>query len=509
MVGRRRAEFETEALLEFFGEPRLARGLVAVLASVYGWRNLGFDEALGASAADALERAGITRPAELRARLYALANRSYSGFIGSEERPAALRQLCAEILGASDDDRQGKPTERATGPAGEEASAGAARLSSLHTDEQAERARLTPAQIERALTLDAEDEQLLVKLGPSPTPDEVVERYNFHSLETALAYGEHVRLRLTGQVWTMLRSAHNLARRYRLTYRVGESPGSLFDNRLDLVLFGSRDALGGWGRAGRRLARALLRLLAAHPGCAVEGELVTHAGGKRATMRLDARLLRALGAASVPDEADAWDDDAADELQRAWGRALARGRTAGWRLRRDPEPLVGGANVLVPDFALRRGSSSVALCLAPGRAAATALAAALKGMATPQAVVLVQEGAASLLKGCKAQVVTYALRPADAIPRLVAAMERTWPRGVLPVQSDPWQDLLAHVAAEGFVDEARAASILGCAPHELAAVVRRRAAPGVNVLAGLGICDGETIAELRELLSRGALERAA
>ena len=32
MIGRRRAEFEAETLLEFFGDARLARGLVACLA---------------------------------------------------------------------------------------------------------------------------------------------------------------------------------------------------------------------------------------------------------------------------------------------------------------------------------------------------------------------------------------------------------------------------------------------------------------------------------------------
>jgi predicted nuclease of restriction endonuclease-like RecB superfamily len=190
MVGRRRAEFETEALLEFFGEPRLARGLVAVLAGTYSWRGLSFEEALGPAAATALERAGIGRPAELRARLYALANAGFDGFVAPEQRPAALRRLCAELEEAAEERREWEQ----------------------HSPAQAV-ATITSAQIERALTLDAEEEQILVKLGAAPTPAEVVERYNFHSLETALAYGERVRLRLNGHVWTMLRSAHNLARR--------------------------------------------------------------------------------------------------------------------------------------------------------------------------------------------------------------------------------------------------------------------------------------------------------
>lgn len=486
MAGRRRAEFEAEALLEFFGDPRLARGLVAVLAATYTWRSLTLAEALGPEAADALARAGITRPAELRARLYALANARYGGYIAPELRPAALRELCAELAETAEE-RRAWEQGRLAPPA-----------------------ELLPAQLERALTLDAEDEQILVKLGPAPTPAEVVDRYNFHSLETALAYAESARVLLKGDVWTMLRSAHNLARRYRITYSVGAVPGSLFDNRLELTLHGARDALGGWGRAGRRLARALLRLLAAHPSCAVEGEAVTHAGGRRAVLRLDAKVLRALGAAAATTvEADAYDDGAADELQRAWGRALFRGRTAGWRLRRDPEPLVAGASLVVPDFALRRGDAGVALCLAPGRAAAEAVAAGLKGAGATSAVVLVHERAVPALKGCKAVVVSYAEQPADAIPRLVAALERAWPRGVLPIKSDPWEDLTAHIAAEGFVDEARAAAILGCAPSDLGALIRRRAAPGISVIAGLGVCNGETLAEIRDMLNKGAQERAA
>src|SRR5215510_8781812 len=63
MVGRRRAEFEAETLLEFFGDPRLARGLVACLAHTYAWREQTFAEALGEDTAHALWRVGLARPA--------------------------------------------------------------------------------------------------------------------------------------------------------------------------------------------------------------------------------------------------------------------------------------------------------------------------------------------------------------------------------------------------------------------------------------------------------------
>src|SRR5687768_14800324 len=77
MVGQRRAQFEADALLEFFGDAKLARGLVACLARTYAWREQTFAEAFGEETAQALWRLGLNSPAALRARLYGLANGRY------------------------------------------------------------------------------------------------------------------------------------------------------------------------------------------------------------------------------------------------------------------------------------------------------------------------------------------------------------------------------------------------------------------------------------------------
>src|SRR3954469_3061015 len=105
MVGRRRGEFEAETLLEFFGDPRLARGLVACLARTYAWREQTFGEALGERPARLLWRAGLTNPAALRAKLYGLANGRYRGVILPHERAEALEFLC-ERINQEDAERQ-------------------------------------------------------------------------------------------------------------------------------------------------------------------------------------------------------------------------------------------------------------------------------------------------------------------------------------------------------------------------------------------------------------------
>ena len=476
MVGRRRAEFEAETLLEFFGDARLARGLVACLARTYAWRAQTLAEALGDAPARALRRAGISAPPDLRTRLYGLANGRYGGVILPGERAEALALLCDTI-----------------------------------NAEAAER-QLTPAQLERALTLDADDQHILFKHGPAPEPPDLVALYNYHSIETVICHAELLRLQLRGQVWNIIRSAHNLARRYRLRYEVSAAPRSLFDERIELSMYGGRDALGSWTRTGRRLARALLRLLAAHPDSLAGGVASVQLRGQKLAFTLDDRTLKILGVAAGQQAglAEPWDEDLADAFQKAWGRALIGGRTAGWRLRRDPEPLIGQGAVVVPDFALLRGRERLALCLAPGKATAAALMrdfAALGGR--PRALSVVPAHVAEGLRSCVVPLATYEQQPAEAIGALVALLERKYPRRRPEDTLTPWQRLERLVADEGFVDEQAVAALMGCSAEEAVRVVQRWGGPTLHVLPGLGVCAPEALGEIKSLIEEGTLQRAA
>jgi predicted nuclease of restriction endonuclease-like RecB superfamily len=494
MVGRRRAEFEAETLLEFFGDARLARGLVACLARTYAWREQTFAEALGEELAQALWRAGIRSPANLRARLYGLANGRYGGVILPDERAEAVELLCdkinAEVIEQAKDQRP--KTKRETSSFG-----------------------LSPAQFEQLLTLDAEEQHLLLKQGPTPEPAEVVAQYNYHSLETALCHAEVLRLQLRGPVWNMIRSVHNLARRYRLRYEVSGAPRTLFDERLELTLHGGRDALGSWTRAGRRVVRALLRLLAAHPNSLGGGEALLHLKGQSLKLRLDERALDILGIAArqpaLGDEAsEPWEQDIAEVFQRAWGRAFVGGRTAGWRLRRDPEPLIGTGAMVVPDFALQRGRDRLALCLTTGQATTEALTRDLTRLGgRSQALAIVPAHAAEALRSCPVPLATYDEQPAEAIAALVRLLERKHPRRRPEETLTPWQQLERLVADEGFVEEAAVATLMGCSTGEAARLVQRWGGPELHVLPGLGVCAPESLGEIRQLIEEGEIRQRA
>jgi predicted nuclease of restriction endonuclease-like RecB superfamily len=498
MIGRRRGEFEAETLLEFFGDTRLARGLVACLARTYTWREQTFAEAIGEETAEALWRAGIRSPAGLRAKLYGLANGRYGGVILPHERAEAVQFLCDKI--------NSEALERQRPAAG-------SRQSPAVSESAADCKLLTANRFEQILTLDSEDQHVLVKHGPTPEPHEIVALYNYHSLETALCHAELLRLRLRGPIWNIIRSAHNLARRYRLRYEVSGAPRSLFDERLELTLHGGRDALGSWSRAGRRVVRALLRLLAVHPDSLAGGEALVHLKGQTLTLKLDERALDILGVAARQEEqaTEPWEQDLAEAFQRAWGRAYVGGRTAGWRLRRDPEPLIGAGAVVVPDFAMVRGRERLALCLTAGHATTAALTRDLAKLGSrTQALAIVPAPAAEALRACPVPLATYDQQPAEAIGALVRLLERRHPRRRPEETLTPWQRLERMVADEGFVEEQTVASLMGCSPEEAARLVQRWGGSSLHVLPGLGVCAPESLGEIRHLIEESELvQRAA
>jgi hypothetical protein len=199
-----------------------------------------------------------------------------------------------------------------------------------------------------------------------------------------------------------------------------------------------------------------------------------------------------------------------DAFQRAWGRAFVRGRTAGWRLRRDPEPLVGSGAVVVPDFALLRGRERLALCLTSGPVTTEALVRDLARLGSrAQAFAIVPGYAAERLRTCPVPLATYEAQPAEAIPALAATLERKHPRAQIGAALTPWQRLEQLVAEEGFVGEETVATLLGCPPDEAARAVRRWGGPALHVLPGLGVCAPEALGEIRQLIEEGELAQRA
>ena len=398
MLGCERKDFEAETLLEFFGDPRLARGLVACLGRSYAWHTRSIAEILGEPLAYALRTRGILSAIDARRRLYGLANGRYAGVILPEERQEALQYMCHMLAEEVPD----HPTS----------------MRPLST---------TAAQFEQLLDLDSELKQILVKRSEKPTPEAIIASYNFHSLETALRRVEWLRLEFNvSPAWSLLRSIYRLAQRYSLRYEIGGAPRTLFDTRLELTIQSERSVLGDWVRTGKRVVQMLLRLMAAHPGALLAGEASVIIDGQRAQLRLDERALATLGAMAPQHDSseEAWEQTLYDDFRKAWAQRQASPRV--WRLQSDPEPLITAGTLVIPDFVVQQRTARVALCLAQSQRSAETLMKDLGQLRAHPAIVITQAAIAEQLRSCPVPLVTYEHDVREAMPALLSLLERRY-----------------------------------------------------------------------------------
>src|ERR687884_1718151 len=69
LLGSARRELDPEALVHFFGDYKVARGMVASLGRVYRYRTPRLDQVVTRTAARRLQRVGVGTPGDLRVLL--------------------------------------------------------------------------------------------------------------------------------------------------------------------------------------------------------------------------------------------------------------------------------------------------------------------------------------------------------------------------------------------------------------------------------------------------------
>ena len=460
MVGRRRSEFESSVLLEFFGDPKLARGLVACLGRTYRWHQQSFAEVLSAEQWQTLQARQLDSPAALRALLYTYVNQHHAGFLLPDQHETVFQQLCADLP-------------------------------------------LSPQQFAELMGLDAEDAALLVRSGTAPEAVDVVAAYNFHALETVLRNAKSITLTLSGAVWPMMLSVRNLARRYHLTFDVVEGPRDLFGQQLIITWHGRKDALHSWSRYGRKVVRAVLRLLAAHPDAPLSGLAQVALQGSTYVVNLGPRELATLGveARSHGKGAEVWETMLDSSLAQAWSRAASKQLTADWRIRRDPEPIITERGVLVPDFVALRNTQRVALFVPATATSLTHMLDQLAGLDT--AVVVAPHEVAAAFRDLNIPLVTYTDTP--EVEAIVAALEAHFPAAAARQSLDRWSRLYKHLLAHGFVADAELPAMLECATLDDAVrTLRNWRTHEVQYVPGLGLCTHQRLQEIGALLQRKA-----
>ncbi len=442
-VGKRRKDMDAQAMTDFFGDPRLARGIVACLGQFYRYETLDFTQAVGREAAGRLRAAGLNRPVEVRADTYAWVNEHAGGFLTEAGRAEAYEQLGARFC-------------------------------------------LSAHQWDTLLHGDAEDNQVLARLGAVPTPGDIIALYNFHSLDTVLRRATAVALHglalPAGEAGDVRALAKSLGARAVVsgdggTVTLAEAP--------------SEDASGAaslFPRRAGRLARLVLHLTAAYATRATTGWVDAKIGARCFRLALGTDALRALGMRPEPRRGEPCVRpspafkrrfEAGLALHKDLLKRRAKGEANGWRIKRLPDALVTATGVLLPDFLLTRGGKAACLLLgadAPGTVAeetATVLTFPLGRKPLDACDVLARvEAATNSL---------FALAPAapPAVPADVRA-------------------LCDRAAREGLVraaDARRTLHLLDESP--LIAWVRQCEDPRVRYVPGVGLCSREMVAAIQ------------
>ena len=352
LLGRPQRHFSLDDARACVGDYRLAHCLVATLSNWYLWK----PREWGAVWPDA--PADLSSPIQLRLALYTYVSEQYQGFLREQMRVEALHAFAADY-------------------------------------------HLSVPTLEYLLALDSEEETLLTRASPqAPTAQEVATLYNQWVFEAALFNASSVHFVIdcnafvrAQQPVTLLDSssvgtgvgaaikrlcylARKLGVYYDLAYESLESvKGAQFaPPYLTLTLYGPQEVTGAPQQYGLRLAR-LCRLLLGYgaakigrtkkpatlSGAVVEAEATVHFLQRTYNFSMDANLLQLLPA-GAQQEGGSSENDASplfdSSIEQAFSEAfvaLASGQGVdGWRLEREPEPLLLDQSIFIPDFALTR-----------------------------------------------------------------------------------------------------------------------------------------------------------
>jgi predicted nuclease of restriction endonuclease-like RecB superfamily len=295
LLGQERQQLEPEMLVELFGQPGLARGIAAALGHSYRFRARSVDEVVGRAGGARLKRVGLASSPTLRLWLYDQLNDAQAGFLPAGVRPEVWPRL-----------------ERAL--------------------------KLRPGQLEQVLYLDRPEHLRLERIGGRPRPADVACRYNFQVLESLLRHADLVEFVVDAGAAADAEVAAALCRAHEVD--------AAFDRGTRrLRLRGRQDALGGWARHGRRLARGMLEVLDRARGLVSEAEAWVAVRGRRGLLRLGPEALDMLGG---PAQATLeWEPDDVSRVLRTCSSTL-RGR--GWHVRVEPDARVSAEGVVLADL---------------------------------------------------------------------------------------------------------------------------------------------------------------
>jgi uncharacterized protein len=202
-----------------------------------------------------------------------------------------------------------------------------------------------PAELEQAMYADLENELVLASFRP-PQPDDLIYHYNLSLAQTLLFKAIQLRFRASAGHKDVLRQVKRLGMMYDAEYN---------DGRVDITIDGPASAMKLTERYGTALAK-LLPFITASEGWSVEAAIVRgdFSGAPRVykfvlSQKKHGDLFR-----DGPEEPVEFDS----ALEEAFYGAFASSST-GWSISLEPEPLITGKWLYIPDFLLEKDDMRV------------------------------------------------------------------------------------------------------------------------------------------------------
>ena len=214
---------------------------------------------------------------------------------------------------------------------------------------------VSPEALERALFSDLEDELMMRDFMPI-SAELLIKRYNLSLMQTLLFKSLRVEFSASGNWKNIFREV----KRQGLMYSVEEQrPGYRvsLDGPLSLFKFTER--------YGTSIAKVLPRIVASEKWSVKAEILARNRGGRVYIFETNSGEVDGLIVADGEERADAGGRQASgfdSTVEERFARAfLTSYGSLGWVLRREPEPLVAGTHVLIPDFSLEKHAVKVYL----------------------------------------------------------------------------------------------------------------------------------------------------
>lgn len=313
-VGTPRGDVDLETPEEWVPDVRIAKALIATaLSRFYRFTAQQLEELLGEEELRRLHGLGIGSLEEFRLRFWRFVEEHYGGFIPSSQREQALA-LAAKEFNLADAE-----------------------------------------QVEKLLTAHREEYMLLQRQDSTPTAQDLIGAYNFEVLETLLYNCETVTFTIRGgSLGGSARTLIRLAKRFGVLVDLERRGGDLRATISGPRVFFGRASPFGWN-----IAQVLIRLLGDAPSLGISVVDLTIdvvLRDKAYLVRLPPDTLPPLNPRVERREVEAFLDSKV-EKQFYW--SWRNNRFRGWDIVREPEALIVGERLVVPDFALVKDDRSV------------------------------------------------------------------------------------------------------------------------------------------------------